>query len=177
MRFTAKDITGIRGDHGHSKITISSEKQNKYPMDFYFMRSYSNCKLGMLDHISNLFYLEDENEINETIASIFNYIPNQIEVVLITTNNETNLDYIEKYFDVLSVLTLPIGYRGGYQYHIYVRNNNKYDTFTEKYTKRIKEEGIKFYSPYNTKENEKNTNDIIVVNDDNDIQPGIAPIP
>lgn len=76
--------------------------------------SRSNCKLTYLDNVGQLHLVD--------LTTLKNFFKNLRIVVSFNTTNISVVNFFKKNFELYNVAKIPVGYGGGYQYHILVKN-------------------------------------------------------
>lgn len=71
-----------------------------------------------------------------------------------TTSTEIK-DFFEKNFEVYNSIRIPIGYGGGYQYYIFIRNNDS-DRTNKIYLRPVEKDSFKEISTYKLEKTLKN---------------------
>ena len=140
----ATQLGTIRSDNGYLKIDIKINNSGYGHLIFH--RSHSNCKLGFIEHIQTLYYLYEKfpKEINKIKEDFFNEIDSQVQILLLTILDDKIKRFVIENFQVLSIQSIPIGYDGDIQHHIYIWNENR--TTGNGYSERVDEEGLTFKS-------------------------------
>lgn len=144
ITLTATPLGTIRSDNGYLKINIKVDNYTHGQLIFH--RSHSNCKLGFLEYINVLYYLYEKypKEINKIKEDFFNEIDPQVQMLLLTTLDDRIKRFVIENFQVLSIQSIPIGYDGDIQHHIYIWNENR--TTGNGYSERVDKEGLTFKS-------------------------------
>ncbi len=96
----------------------------KLPWSSYYglviLHSASNCKLTSIDYIRELFSGSATEE--QRIAGFKEVLKDCRMLVYINTNNDIIADFLTKNFEIYGHNKVPVGYGGGYQHHIFIRN-------------------------------------------------------
>lgn len=93
---------------------------NKFRCSFALVGDNSNCKLSYIHNIGWLKHITTkDNERKEIIDKLLEY---QKGCVFINTINKDLADFINKTYPTYFYEEVPIGYNGGYQYHICIKN-------------------------------------------------------
>jgi hypothetical protein len=83
--------------------------------------SSSNCKLSVIDYIGDFIDLDQPEESIEKLKAVLATC--NILVHIHTTNHKLKL-FICKHFEVYTSSQIPVGYEGGFQYHLFLRNTH-----------------------------------------------------
>lgn len=75
----------------------------------------SNCKLSTIDYISNMPL---------DVPKVKKFLEDLRIVVHFNTTNKRIVEFFEKNFEVYDVSEIPVGYGGGYQYFVTLKNND-----------------------------------------------------
>lgn len=92
---------------------------NSYYGGITLIDSQSNCKLTSIEGINNLMNVYN---VNDRVALTKEMLTNCRILVFFNTNTPGLVKFFEDNFEIYSVSKAPVGYGGGYQYHVLLRN-------------------------------------------------------
>lgn len=100
----------------HTATTIQARNiKISYYSRITIIDSISNCKLSTIENIQ-LLPLKI-NEVKEVLSAC------RI-LVYFNTNNEQIVDFFKENFELYSIAKIPVGYNNGFQWHVYIKNND-----------------------------------------------------
>jgi hypothetical protein len=81
----------------------------------------SNCKLSYLHNLGPIYQLFGFDDV--VMKTIIDYLLNYMKGFIITTTiNERFAEFLEKTYPTYYNNKVPVGYSGGYQYHVCFKN-------------------------------------------------------
>ncbi len=84
----------------------------------------SNCKVDILDGIGYLIECSiTGNQIKNTVDALKSAMEYGKQLYFTTLIRESDVEFLKKHFKVAHVEKFPIGYTGGYQYHVIIDNS------------------------------------------------------
>lgn len=83
------------------------------------LHSRSNCKFSQIDFISHILGSGTDAQKKERMLEV---LKDARILVLVNTSIEAQKNWLEANFEIYESVKIPIGYGGGYQYHIFIRN-------------------------------------------------------
>lgn len=130
----------------HRIHSAESEYTNNYSC--YTNDDPLNCKLGYLKNLSQVFkftptkngkIITDPKTLKlieaETIEFINEVLKSLRRYIFISAIRKKELDMLKKHFALLYVMKVPIGYSGGFQWHILLENPHKKQEYSERIAK------------------------------------------
>ena len=82
--------------------------------------SSSNCKLSTIEGIGNILAYGTNAQKKYKLDQILTKCR---IVTYINTNLSPVKDFIENNYELYESIKIPVGYSGGYQYHLFIRNS------------------------------------------------------
>ncbi len=101
-------------DYGFSKL-----KSYPYTIQLTLSGDSSNCKLSYLHKVGNLSQVKDDKEKDEIIKFLMERAKG---CIILNTTNKDVAKFIKNTYKVYYYHEVPIGYSGGFQYHICIKN-------------------------------------------------------
>lgn len=105
-------------------VTVKGARS--YPFYMYVATDVSNCKLSYIHGAGTLGSLSDEKK-KEVIDALLK-LPDAKGCYILNTTDRSVADFISKTYPVYYYQNVPIGYNGGCQYHICIKNTVKENT-------------------------------------------------
>lgn len=99
--------------------SLGIRPQGAYYDRGHLIHSQSNCKLTIFDGVNQIDYRKTDSL--DTVKKILSQCR---IVVYFNTTDSTIADFYRNNFEIYSESKIPVGYGGGYQYHIFIRNKN-----------------------------------------------------
>ena len=98
-------------------------KEQEYFGGATIVSSPSNCKLSYIENVGSLYASCTGTE-SEKVEKIKRFLSEAKIVVSFNIIHNTLVDFFKKNFELYSCVQIPVGYSGGYQYHIIIKNDN-----------------------------------------------------
>lgn len=86
------------------------------------IHSSSNCKLTSIEAINAIYHASAPLTKEEKVAKFKRFFKTCRQVISINTIDLNIRDFLKENFEVYSYSEVPVGYKGGYQYHFLIRN-------------------------------------------------------
>ncbi len=99
--------------------TFSEFKNYKYPITFYTNGDFTNCKLSYIHSLGYLANLKDDDERKEVMRVL---LRNCKGYVIINTTKKEVCDWLVANYPTYFEQHVPVGYYGGFQYVIAIKN-------------------------------------------------------
>lgn len=103
-----------------TKLNFDKELGGGY---VYIEHSISNCKLTTIEFINGIYGYSTTEAENERMKKKMNLILKECRIVThINTSSVAVKDFLEANYEIYSISKVPVGYGGGYQWYIMLRN-------------------------------------------------------
>lgn len=112
----------IQIKHPQYNTSIQIKVDEKTTLYFNPTISGSNCKLMTLENAAGLFTTQITEDVRkQVLTELMKHFP--LRNMLITLLSEQQINWLRDNFEHYYCCTVPVGYSGGNQYHILLKNN------------------------------------------------------